>query len=50
MRKLMSVLLGLSLVIGAASVAFAQEKKEEPKKETKKKGKKAKKESKEEKK
>ncbi|MBI4877157.1 MAG: hypothetical protein HY822_21190 [Acidobacteria bacterium] len=42
MKKLMSILLGLSLVIGTASMVFGQEKKEE-KKETKKKGKKTKK-------
>ncbi len=41
MKKLASVLLGLSLVVGSASFAFAQDKpKEEPKKE-KGKGKKA---------
>lgn len=49
MKKLMTVLLGLSFVIGTATVTFAQEKKEE-KKETKKKTKKEKKEKKEEKK
>jgi hypothetical protein len=38
MKKLMSVLLGLSLVIGAASLAFGEDKKDEPKKEGKKKG------------
>jgi ABC-type cobalt transport system substrate-binding protein len=37
----MSILLGLSLAIGAATVAYSQGK-EEPKKETKKKGKKTK--------
>ena len=41
MKKLMSILLGLSLVIGTAAISFADEKKEE-KKETKKKGKKKK--------
>lgn len=50
MKKLMSILLGLSLVIGTATVAFAAEEKKEEKKEAKKKGKKAKKENKEEKK
>jgi hypothetical protein len=45
MKKLMSILLGLSLVIGTAVIGFAAEpeKKEEVKKEAKKKGKKAKK-------
>jgi hypothetical protein len=43
MKKLMSILLGLSLVIGTASVAFCAEEKKEEKKEAKKKGKKAKK-------
>lgn len=43
MKKLMSILLGLSLVIGTATVAFSQAGKDEPKKEAKKKGKKAKK-------
>lgn len=40
MKKLASVLLGLSLVVGSASIAFGQDKpKEEPKKEKgKKKG------------
>jgi hypothetical protein len=41
MKKLMSVLLGLSLTIGLATAAFGQEQKEE-KKEGKKKGKKKK--------
>jgi hypothetical protein len=41
MKKLMSILLGLSLVIGTAAISFADEKKEE-KKESKKKGKKKK--------
>ncbi len=50
MKKLMSILLGLSLVIGTATVAFAADEKKEEKKESKKKGKKAKKENKEEKK
>lgn len=43
MKKLMSVLLGLSLVLGAATVSFAAEEKKEEKKEAKKKGKKSKK-------
>ena len=38
MNKLMSVLLGLSLVLGTASLGFGEEKKDEPKKEGKKKG------------
>lgn len=44
MKKLMSILLGLSLVVGTAVIGFAAEpeKKEETKKETKKKGKKKK--------
>ena len=42
MRKLASILLGLSLVIGTATVALSQGK-DEPKKEVKKKGKKTKK-------
>lgn len=43
MKKLMTMLLGLSLVAGTASFAFAQEeKKEDTKKEHKKKGKKKK--------
>ena len=37
MKKIMSLMLGLSLIMGVASVSFAQEKKEE-KKEKKKKG------------
>lgn len=45
MKKLMTVLLGLSFVMGTATMTFAQDKKEE-KKETKKKAKKAKKEEK----
>ena len=41
MRKLYAMLLGLSLAIGAVSVAFSQEpKKEDTKKDTKKKKKK----------
>ena len=43
MRKLMGILLGLSLVIGTAAVSFAQEGKKEEKKEMKKKGSKKKK-------
>lgn len=39
MRKFMTLMLGLSLLTGAATV-FAQEKKEDTKKEGKKKGKK----------
>jgi hypothetical protein len=42
MKKLMSVLLGLSLMVGTAAVSFAQDKKEEKKTEKKKKGKKKK--------
>jgi hypothetical protein len=40
MRKIMSLLLGLSLIMGATSVAFGQEpeKKEKKKKKGKKKG------------
>jgi hypothetical protein len=37
MKKIMSIMLGLSLVIGAASIAFSQD---APKEEKKKKGKK----------
>ena len=46
MKKLMTVLLGLSLMTGLATVSFAQDdaKKEDTKKSKKKKGKKAKKE------
>ena len=40
MKKFMSVLLGLSLVIGAATVSFAGDDKKEEKKEKKKKNKK----------
>ncbi len=46
MKKLMTVLLGLSLVIGTATVTFAQEKKEEKKTEKKSKKKPAKEEKK----
>ena len=42
MKKIMSVMLGLSLVLGAASVAFAQDKGGDTKKTEKKKGKKKK--------
>ena len=48
MKKFMTMMLGLSLVIGSASFAFAQEKKEGEKKESKKKGGKKKKEDKKE--
>jgi len=41
MKKIMSVMLGLSLVLGAASVAFGQDKSEATTKKTKKKKKKA---------
>ncbi len=40
MKKFMSLMLGLSLVMGAASFAFAQDKTDDSKKETKKKKKK----------
>ena len=40
MKKIMSVMLGLSLIMGAITVASAQDKKEETKKEKKKKQKK----------
>jgi uncharacterized protein YqhQ len=43
MKKLMTVLLGLSLVIGTATVTFAQDKKEDKKTEKKAKKSKAKK-------
>jgi hypothetical protein len=43
MKKLMSILLGLSLVIGTAVIGFAADTPEPEKKEVKKKGKKAKK-------
>ncbi len=44
MKKVLGIMLGLSLVIGTASISFAQEKKEEGKSEEgkKKKGKKKK--------
>jgi hypothetical protein len=41
MKKIMSVMLGLSLVLGAASVAFGQDKSDTTTKKTKKKKKKA---------
>ena len=40
MKKLMSIMLGLTLLTGAVTVAFAQDKKEDKKEEGKKKGKK----------
>lgn len=40
MKKFMSVMLGLSLVLGLATVSFAEDKKDDTKKEGKKKGKK----------
>lgn len=41
MKKIMSIMLGLTLVLGSVSFAFAQDKKEDTKKEDgKKKGKK----------
>lgn len=43
MKKLMSMLLGLSLVLGTASLFAQEQKKEEKKEETKKTGKKGKK-------
>jgi uncharacterized protein YxeA len=43
MKKIMSVMLGMSLVIGAASVMFAQDKTDTTTKTTKKKSKKKKK-------
>jgi len=42
MKKFMSIMLGLSLVLGAATVAFGQDKKEDTKKTDKKKTKKKK--------
>jgi hypothetical protein len=42
MKKFMSIMLGLSLVIGSATVAFGQDKKDDTKKTDKKKGKKKK--------
>ena len=40
MKKIMTMMLGLSLIMGAVTVAFAQDKKEDKKEEGKKKGKK----------
>ena len=42
MKKIMSLMLGLTLVLGTVSFAFAQDKTDDSKKETKKKGKKKK--------
>ena len=42
MKKFMSVMLGLTLVVGLTTVAFAQDKKEDKKEDGKKKGKKKK--------
>jgi hypothetical protein len=42
MRKIMSLMLGLSLITGVASIAFAQDKDDSKKDEKKKKGKKKK--------
>ena len=50
MKKFLSLMLGMSLVLGLATVTFAEEKKEGEKKEGKKKGGKKKKDDKEEKK
>ena len=50
MRKIMSLMLGMSLVLGAASFAFAQDKDGDKKTEKKKKGKKKKEEGKDDKK
>ena len=44
MKKIMSMMLGLSLILGSVSFAFAQDKADDSKKETKKKMKKKKKE------
>jgi len=38
MKKIMSLMLGLSLIMGAVTIASAQDKKEETKKAKKKKG------------
>ena len=46
MKKFLSLMLGMSLVLGLATVSFAEEKKEGEKKEGKKKGGKKKKEEK----
>jgi hypothetical protein len=40
MKKFMSLMLGLTLVVGLTTVAFAQDKKEDKKEDGKKKGKK----------
>ena len=40
MKRLLGALMGLSLLIGSATIAFSQEEKKEPKKEEKKKKKK----------
>jgi hypothetical protein len=40
MKRLLGALMGLSLLVGSATVAFSQEEKKEPKKEEKKKKKK----------
>jgi hypothetical protein len=37
MKKLMTLMLGMSLVLGLATVTFAQDKKDDTKKDTKKK-------------
>ena len=37
MKKLLSIMIGLSLVIGSGALVFGQEKKDEPKKEDQKK-------------
>ena len=42
MKKFMSLMLGLTLVVGLTTVAFAQDKKEDKKEDGKKKGKKKK--------
>lgn len=46
MKKIMSIMLGLSLAMGAVTVAFAQDTKDTTKKEKKKKGDKKKEEEK----
>jgi len=46
MKKLMTLMLGMSLALGCVAVGFAADEKKEEKKEAKKKGKKAKKEEK----
>ena len=40
MKNFMSIMLGLSLVLGSASIGFAEDTKDAPKKESKKKAKK----------